>query len=161
MDFKNVHDIKFIYSTSIVPHWSRDIVLNVYKTDMVLALAEIALQWRRKYISKGMKATKVLPKIPPLQKRLFWIENGGGGSQKFHCQILQLWVYSTIKLKKKKNYLNKPVKSEFLMTFIAKIGKKGSPECLSKQTTCQEAGSAHLRKWICLFIPRTMLLLVI
>lgn len=109
-----------------------------------------------------MKATKVLPKIPPLQKRLFWIENGGGGGPRNF--IVKYYSYGSIaqlNLKKKKNYLNKPVKSEFLMTFIAKIGKKGSPECLSKQTTCQEAGSAHLRKWICLFIPRTMLLLVI
>lgn len=33
-----------------------------------------------------------------------------------------------------------------------------SPECLSKQTTCQEAGPALLRKWLCLFTPRTTLL---
>lgn len=113
-------------------------------------------------MSKGMKATKVLPKIPPPPKKTLLDREWGGGPRNF---IVKYYSYGSIAQlnlkKKKKNYLNKPVKSEFLMTFIAKIGKKGSPECLSKQTTCQEAGSAHLRKWICLFIPRTMLLLVI
>ena len=31
-------------------------------------------------------------------------------------------------------------------------------EFLSKPTTCQEAGSALLRKWLCLVTPRTTLL---
>lgn len=110
---------------------------------------------------QGNESNKSATKNPPPPKKtLLDREWGGGGPRNFIVKYYSYGSIAQLNLKKK-NYLNKPVKSEFLMTFIAKIGKKGSPECLSKQTTCQEAGSAHLRKWICLFIPRTMLLLVI